>query len=235
MASGFIKKLFGSSSPNKPKIPKELSGLLDKLQQDIFPDGPGQMQKEIVELSSILGVPASRIKGTFTYACSRAFMGNCDKETLMFGINRHDEALSQNQVEKFAKYIFTKLLKQRTGLPEGPFLESSLSAMGFMSDDNGGLTYDEIPGGYGEFGLSINNPVPVNGILSSDKYLGRLKTIDGLDITWNRVGSGGADNIDNPIDIYKIKDSNGMDRQTIYISPYHPSTSKKAPRGYRFK
>lgn len=233
MAFEFIKRIFGGSKKSSNKS-SELNALMIQMMKDIFPDGANQMESELAELASILGVPASKISGTFNYACSRAFMGNCDKETLVVGIARHKDGLSDAQIEKFAKYIFAKLLKQRAGLPAGPLLDASLSAMGF-TDDNSGYRYDEIPGGTGEFGICINNPVPVNGILANESYLKSLVTSAGLEISWNRVGSGGADNIDNPIDIYKITDSMGHECPTIYISPYHSSTSKKAPRGYKFK
>ena len=232
MAFGFLKKIFGGSPSNGSS---ELNKLIDQIHKDVFPNGVHQQKQELEELANILGVPSARISGTFSYACSRAFIGNCDKETLVTGITRHDDGLSSAQIEKLARYVFTKLVKQKSGITDPAFIEAFLNAQGFLSDDYGGLKYDEIPGGYGEFGLSINNPVPVNGILSSDRYLNRLITSDGLAIKWNRLGSGGAENIENPIDIYNITDERGKKRETIYISPYHPSTSNKAPKGYKFK
>ena len=232
MAFNFIKKIFGCSSSDRSD---GLNKIMEQIQKDVFPNGISQQKQELEELASILGVPSTRISGTFSYACSRAFLGNCDKETLVTGIARHKDGLSDAQIETFAKYVFTKLLKQKSGITDPVFIKEFLKAQGFLSDNYGGLKYDEIPGGYGEFGLSINNPVPVNGILSSDKYLSRLMTSDGQTIKWNRLGSGRADNIDNPIDIYNITDERGMKRETIYISPYHPSTSNKAPKGYKFK
>ena len=206
MAFGFLKKIFGGSPSNGSS---ELNKLIDQIHKDVFPNGVHQQKQELEELANILGVPSARISGTF--------------------------GLSSAQIEKLARYVFTKLVKQKSGITDPAFIEAFLNAQGFLSDDYGGLKYDEIPGGYGEFGLSINNPVPVNGILSSDRYLNRLITSDGLAIKWNRLGSGGAENIDNPIDIYNITDERGKKRETIYISPYHPSTSNKAPKGYKFK
>ena len=101
--------------------------------------------------------------------------------------------------------------------------------------DNKGLEYDEIPGAFGDFGIESTNPVPVNGVLSSNNYLSKLVTDDGLAISWERLCSMKADNIDNLIDCYRITDSKGQARQYIYISGYHSCTSKKAPKGYKFK
>ena len=228
-----FKSLFGNKRSSGSS--KELDGVMKQIQEKVFPGGTSQQLKELNEVAELLGVQPSRIQGTFMYACSRAFIGNCDKETLVTGITRHNDGLSESQIEKFAKYVFTKLIKQTTGITEPVFIEEFLNAQGFLKDNYGGITYDEIPGGFGEFGLSINNPVPVNGILSSEKYLTRLVTTDGLSIKWHRLGSGGADNIDKPIDVYNITDEQGNKRDTIYISPYHPCTSNKAPKGYKFK
>ena len=233
MAFGFLKKLFGKERSSG--LPKELNEYLAKIQKDVFPNGIEQQKAELIEVANLIGVRPERIINTFSYACSRAFIGDCDKDTLIAGISRHKDGLSIIQIEKFARFVFTKLIKQRTGVSDPVFIEESLNALGFLKDNYGGLQYDEIPGGFGEYGITITNPVPVNGIPSSGKYLSRLVTSDGLNIKWNRLGSGCADNIDNPIDIYVITDEKGQSRDTIYISPYHPSTSNKAPKGYRIR
>ena len=233
MAFNFLKKIF--SRKESSGLPKEISAFMEQMQKDIFPGGIMQQNKELKEVSDILGVSPERLSGTFSYACSRAFLGNCDKETLITGIARHKDGLTDSQIENLAKYVFTKLIKQKTGVDDPFFISESLNTLGFLKDNYGGLRYDEIPGGYGEYGITITNPVPVNGIPSNEKYLRKLVTSDNLSITWNRRGSGRANNIDNPIDIYNITDENGNERATIYISPYHPATSTKAPKGYKFK
>ncbi len=92
---------------------------------------------------------------------------------------------------------------------------------------------DEIYGTVGEFGLELSNPVPVYGVASSRVYLGRLRTLDGMPIKWERVGSTEHENINKPIDIYNIFDSKGYKIANIYISPYHLRTSLKAPKGFK--
>lgn len=42
---------------------------------------------------------------------------------------------------------------------------------------NNGCTENEIPNGYGEFGLTKTNPVPVKGILANEAYLSQLRTL----------------------------------------------------------
>ena len=96
-----------------------------------------------------------------------------------------------------------------------------------------GCDTDEIPGGHGEFGLCVTNPVPVKSIIANAIYLGKLRAANNEKITWDRIGSMSADNSSNPIDEYNIFDSDEVQIATIYISPYHKRISQKAPKGFK--
>jgi len=101
-----------------------------------------------------------------------------------------------------------------------------------MSKANeGGCTTDEMPEGFGEFGLEPTNPIPVNTIQGSILYLGGLRAMDGTRVNNKRLRSLGAQNIQKPIDEYLITHENGDELAIIYISPYQAKNSKKAPRG----
>lgn len=95
-----------------------------------------------------------------------------------------------------------------------------------------GTTEDVHPKGIGRFGYDATNPIPTNNIFGSRAYLNRLRDKNGNRIEYERLGSTGVDNIENPIDKYKIMDSNGFELGIIYISPYQQSISKKAPDGF---
>ncbi|OCG61011.1 hypothetical protein [Gilliamella sp. Nev3-1] len=92
---------------------------------------------------------------------------------------------------------------------------------------------NEIAQGFGEFGLSITNPIPVNSIQGIEDYLSHLRLDNGTKISWKRIGSTGADNISNIIDIYEIMTYKGETITDLYISPYHLKTSNKAPKGFK--
>lgn len=92
----------------------------------------------------------------------------------------------------------------------------------------------EINQGIGEFGLELTNPIPTSSIPESYLYLTRLRTMDGSGITFKRIGSMSAPNINDPIDAYKIY-SNGIEITTIYICGYYFKTSNKAPKGFKLK
>lgn len=92
---------------------------------------------------------------------------------------------------------------------------------------------NEIPQGFGEFGLSVTNPIPVNSILENDYYLSSLRLADGSKIRWKRVGSTYTNNINSCIYIYEIFSNKGVPITYLYISSYHLKTSEKAPKGFK--
>lgn len=130
--------------------------------------------------------------------------------------------------------IKTKPKKQKSVMdelkenPQFNEMQQLFSAMQSMSE--GGTDKDTIPDGYGEFGWEVTNPIPVNTIMGNTAYLSRLRTKDGIKITYERAGSTGAKNIDKPIDMYEIF-ANGNNLGTLYISPYHKKNSDRAPKG----
>ena len=92
---------------------------------------------------------------------------------------------------------------------------------------------DDIPSGYGPFGLCKTNPVPTSNILGSKEYLSRLRTIDGQPVESFRRGSTSAKDVTNGmIDMYQIS-LNGEMLGTVFICPYHSRNSGKAPDGFR--
>jgi hypothetical protein len=93
-----------------------------------------------------------------------------------------------------------------------------------------GTRSDEIPGGYGEYGLCETNPVPTVSVRCSDHYLSRLR-YNGQPVQANRVGSTLASVTLGAIDIYELS-SDGQEIGRVYLCPYHKLTSRQAPKGF---
>jgi hypothetical protein len=138
-------------------------------------------------------------------------------------------------IKLFANVIFRpKKPKSMADLimrnPKMREMKELYEAMRRLNED--GTDQDIIPEGSGEFGYDITNPIPVNTIFGNTSYLGRLRTMDGIKVRYERRGSGHAKNIKNPIDIYDIY--NGEEKiATLYISPYNKKNSKAVPRGFK--
>jgi hypothetical protein len=96
-----------------------------------------------------------------------------------------------------------------------------------------GVDTDDIPKGYGPYGLCKTNPVPTRGVLGSNEYLSRLRTKDGRSIENSRIGSTSAPDVSGGmVDMYVIS-SGGESLGTVYLCPYHKRSSGKAPEGFR--
>lgn len=101
-----------------------------------------------------------------------------------------------------------------------------------MFDFLRGKQSDEIPGGHGEFGHDITNPIPTKGLYDSYMYIEMLRTDDGLKPASSRLGSTTAPNMPGPIDIWQIFKEGGDQIATLHICAYHTRTSRKAPKGF---
>lgn len=98
-----------------------------------------------------------------------------------------------------------------------------------------GVDTDDIPKGYGPYGLCKTNPVPTRGIPGSNEYLSRLRTKDGRSVESSRIGSTSAEDVTSgAIDMYSISSGGGgVSLGTVYLCPYHKRNSGKAPEGFR--
>ena len=90
----------------------------------------------------------------------------------------------------------------------------------------GGASVDEIPGSFGEFGLTLTNPVPTNGAVGEIIYLSSLRHAGTTQILFHRLGSLYG------IDIYETVTIDGREWGILYFDMYHPRKSRKSPKGY---
>lgn len=86
---------------------------------------------------------------------------------------------------------------------------------------------DQIPNGFGEFGRTLTNPVPVNGPVGELVYLSRLETTEGIPIAFHRLGSS------ENVDVFETVSENGQHWDLLYFSMYFPRKSRAVPAGYR--
>lgn len=89
-----------------------------------------------------------------------------------------------------------------------------------------GHDVDELPFSEGDFGRTIDNPIPVNGFIGELIYLSRLKTFSGAHVLYHRLGSIGS------IDVYETVSIDGHGWDLLFFSMYHPRKSRKSPTGY---
>lgn len=82
----------------------------------------------------------------------------------------------------------------------------------------------------GRFGLDATNPIPVKGFSGLDYYFEKLCLQK--KISWERLGSTSAYNINGMIDIYVLSSQDGSNLGRLYVCMYCDETSTKKPEGF---
>jgi len=98
-----------------------------------------------------------------------------------------------------------------------------------------GLDCDELPNAAGSFGRCADNPIPVNGLLGTYKWLGKLLSPKGNIFYFHRIGSMDSQTAEHPIDAYECVDMTGEFWDVLFIDMYHPRRSNKVPDGFSLK
>ncbi|MDR2408963.1 MAG: hypothetical protein LBE13_12740 [Bacteroidales bacterium] len=208
----------------------EMQNLLEKMQKDIFPNGKQDIAEGTETLRRILNysIDEKTAQDIFIKSSSICYTsgmnGEFDKERLKQHLAPYALMYFDNQtLISFYEYLLSKNERANFFNVMKNFLQ--------ISNPNG-TDQDEMPEGYGEFGLEITNPIPTASIPQNRLYLDRLRTIDNIAVTYDRIGSMKAKNIQSLIDGYKIF-ANGKQIAILYICPYNKRTSIKAPKGFK--
>jgi hypothetical protein len=90
-----------------------------------------------------------------------------------------------------------------------------------------GENRDILSGAQGEFGKTLENPIPVNGPAGEIVYLSMLRNQNGSPVAFHRLGSI------KKIDVYETVSADADSWDILYFSFYHPRKSRMAPSGYK--
>jgi len=93
--------------------------------------------------------------------------------------------------------------------------------------------YDEMPDSIGIFGTTLTNPIPVNGINGQIRYLSSLRTAQGDQLFFHRLGSVEINDIKGAIDLFEIVSVENENWGLLYLHMYNSSNSNKAPNGFQ--
>ncbi|MEA3464205.1 MAG: hypothetical protein U9R14_04000 [Patescibacteria group bacterium] len=221
------KRIFQNRVKTKTKKSNVLENFFDEIYKIHFPGGRKQVQNqtnEIIKLSNgrldFKKAQSMLLKGKSMLSINKSRAYNSMK--LNFG-----DVLNKNELKTIMAFImFNSVNKSKIRLVEISF-----------NTENVGYNEDQIPTGQGEFGHCSTNPIPVNGIMTNEVYLGKLLTTDNKKIKWKRKGSieSVVENVVGKIDIYDIFDEDGNYLKKLYISPYNQKLSGKAPAGFILK
>ena len=215
---------------------KSMDALIDKVDEMFF-GGSENKYTQMKELYNLfdhrynyeqIGNALTWMTMRFFRSDDRSSQGLVDEGQM----RRPNNPFSRDDAMKLYNYVVRKAFEKN--MPKAPeeMFEPLYKSLGNYET---GATTDVIPEAYGEYGLCVTNPVPTRGVSTNEAYLKRLSLLSGEPFHWERIGSFGAPNIENPIDGYEIITDNGEHLCTIYISPYQRIISNKAPKGFYIK
>ena len=138
----------------------------------------------------------------------------------IFDFFKSDEEKEQDEVTKIIKRMTERKKARNEAVDE---LISTTSSDDLVS--NG-----QISTGVGRFGLDVTNPIPIKGFSGLDHYFETLCLQK--KISWNRLGSTSAENINGMIDIYNLTSVDGRSLGRLHVCMYCNETSSKIPEGF---
>ena len=224
----------------KSKQERDLNNVMQELQERIFPGGEADIARDIVRVTAITHrkISADKIRG-FVAGCKALIhiSESYDDESFTRSfIIRSENVLSDS--EAFEVYVYLAgeanyfdnltMMAKMNGQTVTEELRNAM--LGVSATYAKGTYKDMIPGGQGELGHTVTNPIPTISVTGSNKYLAKLR-YGGHPVENNRVGSTSSPITDGNVDIYELS-VGGRAVGAIYICPYHKRNCKIAPKGF---
>jgi hypothetical protein len=226
----------------KSKSERDLDKAIREIHAKVFPNGDSDVDRDTARVNAITKgkLPHERVKG-FTIACKTYYHITDEKDDVgqfvESNFRRADGKLSKDDAYEVYAYFAGEgsyidnvtQFAQTNKLfdSESAFAKAIADARGLFAQ---GVYTDDLPTGYGEFGLTLTNPIPTLSALQSHFYLKRLRYA-GKPVEAVRVGSFKSEVTAGSVDGYKIN-VDGKPVTTLYLCPYHKRNSRKAPRGF---
>ena len=192
----------------------------------LFPNGVKDFARQSNELFFHFNrrISQENIESNLTYILAGYLITrDCKtKESAVSSVmQRHNSPFTKDEVEYMYDYAISNHPKL-SDLVVVNKIEAEVS--------KDGCDTDTIPGGFGFFGLSENNPIPANGVTGIYDYLSRLYDATCNQVKYTRLGTTNSKVSNRPIDVYEVKSHKGVD--ILYISAYQKRTSLLSPSGY---
>jgi len=214
--------IFNSKEKKEKKVNDEY---MKNLIASVFPGGEDEILKDTKRVHLILQGKLSMDECKACVAASKSLLYISEDKSaermLPYIIDKTNNKGTEEEVYSIYAYL--------SG--EGAYINQSINQfLGITDLYEDSVNSDELPNGYGEYGLTETNPILTISIPGSNDYLSRLR-FNGQPITYERLGSTSSDVTTGKIDIYSTSFSSKR-LKNIYICHYHRKNSTKAPKGF---
>jgi len=223
----------------KSKQDRDMDNMLMRLNDTIFPGGETDVLRDIERVSRYTHgkIPRDKIRGFVSGCKTLALISDTreDEDFVRSFKTRSGNLISDAEAYEVFVYFsgeseYANNATRVLGSPLNAEMKQHLAQMEAIYAE--GTYEDSITGGYGEFGLTVTNPIPMISVRGSNKYLSKLY-FRGQEVKNTRSGSTSSPVTKGKLDIYALS-VNGKEVGTIYICPYHRRNCKTAPDGFAF-
>lgn len=202
----------------------------------VFPNGKSQINSIVSTLYKEFQGRYSQesLKNSICYCGSLLIIAKdksaqrvVDKGMLLKPENEYTREDAITIYKSVVKSIFTT----KFGIDNQEAFDAFYKSLGNV-DNSIEIQNKRIKGATGTYGITLTNPVPVKGVLTSYTFLDNLLTSDGEPIQYKRLGSYSSYLTTQPIDGYAISDKSGRSLGTIYICGYCNVDNPDPPVGF---
>ena len=227
----------------KSKEEKALEAGLKSINAMIFPMGESDVSRDCQRVDVLTNgkIPDEDLKGFVAGCKTMAVISSSydDDDFVRSNITRSKNRINETEArdvyiylagESMARANAARMIKEQGGTMS-PELIAYCDQLG--KTWAAGTTQDKIVGGMGEYGMSVDNPIPTVCVKGSEVYLSRLR-FNGRPVESKRLGSTKSQVTLGNVDIYLISQG-GSEVAKIYFCPYHRKDSKIAPKGFTYQ
>lgn len=222
----------------KSKQEREFDSLIESFEADLFPSGEKGIHRDCERIDILTNgkIHPSNLQGFVRGCKSIVFTSDSydDDDFVKSNVARSKGCISKEEALDVYAYLAGEALYYDNFSRAFGNSESSGNLNDLYGDTpwifSEGVSTNRIPGGYGDYGLSVTNPIPTISVACSNRYISKLR-YNGNEVVANRLGSTKSDITPGNIDIYNLEVL-GLEVGTIYICPYHKRNSNLAPRAF---
>lgn len=234
------EELMGFFGLFKSKQEREMDAAMRVVGERVFPGGEKDIIRDCERVDAITGgkIPPEKLRGFVAGCKTLVHLSESDDEARFVNSFLQRAAGGISEREAYDMYVYfagearyydlIKLQAKRNGADLSVLGDALFGDMPWIY--SAGVRTDEIPGGYGEYGLVATNPIPTVSILGSNRYLGMLR-FEGHPVEASRFGSTSSEVTPGPVDRYMLTVA-GSAVGSVFICPYHKRNSQKAPKGF---
>ncbi len=245
---GFVKKKKGPTDEQIMQVVYD-SGFKPPFNELLFPNGARQLVKIVNSLAKITNVtlngrdPMKYLNLAKMYAEVYTYhvMSKSTNNYMMGALQeKHPDLVKdRNTARRVMVFSMLHMEDHEFSLDNTDNL-SRFSGMEFLLIENEkiALQNDKIANQHiedADYGLVKEKPIYTDGAAGSDRYLAYLLSIDGENLTWNRVNVHKVEGVDGLVDEYQSRLPSGKVYKSVFCNLYANATSVVIPKGFSKK